>query len=271
MVDPVRSARALNNIVYTFASSQLANFLDYVFVAHVNDMVSAKLLANFKTVITCPSQNNGLRPHGFGNRSAHQTNGPRARYNDAFAGDKTAKFSQSVHRSASSNHQRCLFVRHRVSYMNKRVDVVNSVFCKATICSKAVCTMTFVNVAVVFAIVVAGRVHPCAAALTLTTARMNFYGHAFTNLIVIHTGAQGHNSAHVLVSRRKVLVEGIAAVNLSRRTMINDFQVSSTNGNCINPNENFRLFRHRHIFFFERYFARASKDPSIHFFWDRVV
>ena len=186
-IEPVRRTGAFDDIVDTFAAGQFAHLRHDVLVAHVDHVIGTQLFADFKPVVARAGQDHWLGAQRLGNGGAHQADRPRSGNDNAFAGDQAAKLGQAVHRRARGDDQCRLFVGHGVVDMDQGIDVVHGVFSKAAIGGEPVGAMPLVNVAIVLAVVVAGRVHALAAALALPAARMDFDSYALADLVFVDT------------------------------------------------------------------------------------
>jgi hypothetical protein len=66
------------------------------------------------------------------------------------------------------------------------------------------------------------------------------------------------------MARRKVLVEGQAALDARRRPAVDDLEVGGADRNGVDPDQNFRAPRHWGGLVAEEEFVRVSQNPGFH-------
>src|SRR5690606_4988263 len=147
-----------------------------IFVAHVYHEIRAQLLADLQAAGPRAGQDPGTGTEGPCHRCVPPAYPSGTGHHDTSSAHQTATLPQPVHRGTGGHHQRRFLVGHGIVHMNQRVDIVDRVLGKAAIGGEAVGAMTLVDVAVVLAVVVAGRVHAHAAALALAATSVNFHG-----------------------------------------------------------------------------------------------
>ncbi len=271
LIHRIGRARAFQHIVDTLAAVEPAHRLDRVFLPHVDHVIGPELAPDLEPIVARPGEEHGMGTHRLRHCHAQQADGARAGDHHALAGDEAAELGQAVHRGAGRNHQRCFLVRHRVRDRDQRVDIVDLVFAEAAIGGEAVGAMALVDVAVVEPVVVAGGVHAFAAALALAAAGVNLDRHALADLVFVDAGPERDHRAHVFVSGREVLVEGEAALDRCRRTVIDDLEIGRADRHCVDAHEHLGLLRHRHRLRPERQLAGIAQHPGLHGVGDRKV
>src|SRR5262245_42995823 len=122
--------------------------------------------------------------------------------------------------------------------------------------------MAFVDFAIVETIVVTGRVHALAAAFALAAAGMDLDRDPLADIVLIDTGPERHDRAHVFMAGREILVERQPALNRRRRSVIDDLEIRSANRHSVDANKNLRLFRHRHWLIADAELAGFAKYPG---------
>jgi hypothetical protein len=162
-------------------------------------------------------------------------------------------------------------VRHRVRNGDQRIDVVDLIFAEAAVGGETVGAMPLVDIAVIEAVVVAGSVHAFAAAFALAAAGVDFDRHALADLIFVDARAERDDGAHIFVTGREVLVEGLAAGNESGRAMIDDLEIGSANRHRVDTHQNFGALGHRNRLLRELKFAGITEHPRLHGVGDRKI
>ena len=226
-------------------------------------MIGAELEADLEAVVARPGEDHRLGAHGLGYRHAEQPDRAGAGHHDAFAGHEAAELGQAVHGGAGGDDERRLFVRHRVRNGHERVDVVDLVFAEAAVGGEAVGAVALVDVAVVQAVVVAGRVHAFAAALALAAAGVDFHRHPLADPVFVDAGAERRHGAHIFVAGREVLVERQPTLDGCRRAVIDDLEIGGADRHRVDAHQHFGPLGHRH-----RLFCSDSwpGSPSTHAF-----
>src|SRR5262245_11832804 len=202
LVDGVGRARALEHIVDALAAVEPAHRRDRVLPPDVDDVVGTELAADLEPIVARTGEDDGMRAERPCDRDAEEADRAGAGDHHALARDQPAELGEPVHRGAGGDHQRRLLVRHRVGNRNQRVDVVDLIFAEAAVGGEAVGAVTFVDVAVVEAVVVTGGVHALAAALALAAAGMNLDGHALADPVFVDARAERDHRAHIFVAGR---------------------------------------------------------------------
>src|SRR5262252_2771750 len=246
LVDSVGRARALEHIVDALAAVEPAHRRDRVLSPDVDHVVGTELAADLEPVVARAGEDDGMRAERLRDGAAEKPDRAGAGDHHTFARNQPAELGEPVHRGAGGDHQRGLFVRHRIGNGNQRVDVVDLIFAEAAVGGEAVGAVAFVDVAVVEPVVVTGGVHALAAALALATAGMNLDGHALADPVFVDARAERHHRAHIFVSGSEVLVVRHAAKDQRRRPVIDDLEIGRADRDRVDAHQYLGLLRHRY-------------------------
>ena len=270
-VDGIGRARALEHIVDTLAAVEPAHRRDCVFPSDVDDVVGTELAADLEPVVARTGEDDGMRAERPCDRDAEEADRAGAGDHHAFACDQPAELGEPVHRGAGGDHQGRLLVRHRVGNRNQRIDVVDLIFAEAAVGGEAVGAVTFVDVAVVEAVVVTGGVHALAAALALAAAGMNLDGHALADPVFVDARAERDHRAHIFVSGSEVLVVRHAAKDQRRRPVIDDLEIGRADRDRVDAHQHLGLLRHRYRLVPEQQLAGIAEHPCLHGVGDGII
>src|SRR5262249_31045890 len=148
-------------------------------------------------------------------------------YAHTFTGDQAAELGERIHRGPGGNDKRALLIRHFIGNWDQGIDVVYLIFAEAAVGRESVRTVTFVNVAVIEAVVVTGGVHALAASFALSEAGVNLNRHTLSDFVLIDAGSERHACAHVFMAGREILIERQTALDRGGRTAVDNFKIGS--------------------------------------------
>jgi hypothetical protein len=122
--------------------------------------------------------------------------------------------------------------------------------------------VAFVDVTVIEPVVVARGVHSLAASLALTATGVNLDCHALTDIVLIDSGAERHDRAHVLMAGSEILIEWHAALDHGRRAMIDDLKVRRADCDRVDAYQHFCFLWHRDRLFRNGELTGITQHPS---------
>src|SRR5215470_1593418 len=126
--------------------------------------------------------------------------------------------------------------------------------------------MPLVALAVIQSVVEAGRVHTRTTALALATAGVDLNRHALTDREFIDAGSLRDHGPHIFVAGREALVEGQSPLNQGRGTVVNDLKIGRTNGDRVDPHQDFTVAWYGCPLAFQDKGVGIAKDPRLHRF-----
>ena len=264
-----RRARALKHIVRASMGIFL-DLLDHVFARDVDGVIRSKLAAHFKAVVAGPGEDHLAGAQGLGNADAHQADRAGAHDHHRLSGNQTADNVEPVHGGAGGDDQCRLLVAHVLGNMGQGVDIVDRVLREAAIGGEAVGAVPLIHLAIVFAVVQASGVHALAAAFAATATGVHFDRHPVADMKLVDALPEFDHGTHVLVARRKVLVERQPPLKHRGRALVNDLQIGRADRNRVDPHQHLGRARLGHGFVDQRELVRVAQHPGLHRFRNPV-
>jgi len=100
---------------------------------------------------------------------------------------------------------------------------------------------------------------------------MNFHRDALADTIFVDAGAERHDRAHIFVAGREILVKWLAALDQSRRAVIDDFEIGGAYRYCIDAHQDFGALGRRDGLLGELKLAGIAENPGFHSVGDRKI
>src|SRR5437667_355934 len=100
---------------------------------------------------------------------------------------------------------------------------------------------------------------------------MDFNRHALADLVFVDAGTERDDRSHIFVAGRKVLVERFAALDQSRRAVIDDLKVGGADRYGVDTHQDFGALGHRNRLLRELKLAGIAENPGLHRVGDREI
>ena len=238
--------------------------VDRIFRVDVDEVIRPELLAEIQSRVARSGEDHRLRAERLADRDGHQSDRARPCDDQALSGNQAGERVEGVHGGAGSDDQRRLFVADSVGNVHQGVDVVDRILGESAVGGEAVGAVTLVVLAVIHAVVEAGRVHAGAAALAASATEMHFHRHPIADRVFVDPGPELDHPAYILMARREVLVERQATLDECRRPARDDPDVSVTDGDGVDAHQHFGRPRLRHRLLRQPELAGVVEHPGSH-------
>src|SRR5271165_7196316 len=267
LVEGVRRARAFEYVLHSLAMGDPLDRLDRILAVDVDGFVRTEPFAHLEPPLAGAGQDHRLCAQRLSDADTHQSDRTGASDDNRLARNDPTHNVEAVHRGPGGDDQCRLLVAHVVGDMDHRVDVVDRIFGETAVGAEAVGAMPLLAPAVIEA----RGVHAFAAALAAPASGMHLDGDAVADLEFVDRGAEPHDGAHILMTRREAAVERELAIDYCRQPVLDDLDVGGAHRYGVDPDQHLGAPRLRDRLFDQSQFFRVAEHPGLHRLRDGIL